>query len=276
MERKNIRVLSRRKRKRRIKKILLFISAFLVILISSYLMFKNYIPVRDIVIMGNYHIKEEELMHLLKIKKGDRLFSVTNKELYNRLKKSPWVNDATVRKDLTGQISISIKEAIPLAILSISGANYLIDKDGKILEQIKYNSEFFLNIIKVDPDNKETYNEVIRLANLLHHGEFFTEGSVEISGNRPEDIALKVDNILIKIGTGDYERKLERLRVVKKEVESRNVKVDYIDLRFADKIIVKPLEEVKNDNTIKKDEKTKRVVKKTKALKENEKRKKKR
>jgi cell division protein FtsQ len=239
-------------------------------------MFKNYIPVRDIVIMGNYHIKEEELMHLLKIKKGDRLFSVTNKELYNRLKKSPWVNDATVRKDLTGQISISIKEAIPLAILSISGANYLIDKDGKILEQIKYNSEFFLNIIKVDPDNKETYNEVIRLANLLHHGEFFTEGSVEISGNRPEDIALKVDNILIKIGTGDYERKLERLRVVKKEVESRNVKVDYIDLRFADKIIVKPLEEVKNDNTIKKDEKTKRVVKKTKALKENEKRKKKR
>lgn len=268
MERRNIRILSRRKKKRRANKIIFFIFAFFVILISSYLVLTNYIFVRDIVFAGNYYIKDEELMHLLKIKKGDRLFSASNKELYNRLKKSPWVNEAVVRKDLTGQISISIKEATPLAILSLSDANYLVDKDGKILEHINHSSDFFLNVINIDPNNKETYTEAIKLANLLYRGEFFSGISVEISGNRPEDIALKADNILIKIGAGDYDKKMERLRVVKKEIESRNVKVEYIDLRFADRIIVKPIEETKKDNTIKKTE-TKKEAKKTKVLKSN-------
>lgn len=276
MERRNIRILSRRKKKKRANKIILFIFAFFTILISAYLLLTNYIFVRDIVFAGNYHIKDEELMHLLKIKKGDRIFSASNKELYNRLKKSPWVDEAVVRKDLTGQISISIKEATPLAILSLSDANYLVDRDGKILEHIKHNSEFFLNVIKnIDPNNKETYTEAIKLANLLYRGEFFSGVSVEISGNRPEDIALKADNILIKIGVGDYDKKLERLRVVKKEIESRNVKVEYIDLRFADRIIVKPIEEIKKDDPIKKTE-IKKEDKKTKVLKGNGKKKRKR
>lgn len=276
MERRNIRVLSRRKKKRRINKILFFTFSFTIILVSAYLISTKYIFVRDIVFVGNYYIKDEELMHLLKIKKGDRLLSVSNKELYSRLKKSPWINDLVVRKDLTGQISISIKEATPLAILSLSDANYLIDRDGKILEQIKHNSEFFLNIIKdIAPNNKETYDEVIKLANLLHRGDFFSEGSVEISGNRPEDIVLKADNLLIKIGAGDYDKKLERLRVVKKEIEKRNVRVEYIDLRFADRIIVKPVEEIKKDSPVKKTE-NKKEVKKGRTVKENEKKKKKR
>ena len=57
----------------------------------------------------------------------------------------------------------------------------------------------------------------------------------------PEDITLKVDSISIKVGAGDFDKKLERLEAIKDEIQKRNMTIEYIDLRFANKVIVKPL-----------------------------------
>jgi cell division protein FtsQ len=275
MQRRNIRLLQRRKKRRRVKAIAVITLSFIITVVMIYVLITNYIFVRNIVFAGNYHIKDDELLPLINIKKGDRLLGVSKEEIYRRLKMSPWVEDAVIRKDLSGQIFINIIEAVPLAILSLSDKKYLIDKKGKILEPIKNGSELFLSVIKdIDPAiSGEAYREAIRLANLLHGRDIFPQGSIEILGNRIEDLSLKVDKLLIKIGNGDYDKKLERLKVVKKEIESRNIQVEYIDLRFSDRVIVKPLVyQTKEQQEPKKFNKTK----KTKNIQKYDKKKKKR
>ena len=100
----------------------------------------------------------------------------------------------------------------------------------------------FLPIIKdIDHNrNREAYAEAVKFVNVLNRRTLSYGGSIEITGQRPEDITLKLGSIAIKIGAGDFEKKIERLEFAKDEIEKRNIAVEHIDLRFADKIIVKP------------------------------------
>ncbi len=247
---RNIRTLKRRKEKKRLRLIIAFTAFFLFGAFGLYFFIANYTLAKEIVFIGNHHIKNDELMALIKIKKGDKLFGISGKELYARLIASPWVKDATIRKELSGRILINITEAVPVAILNISDKHFLIDRDGNILEPMKERTILFLTVIKdIDPDkNKDAYAEAVKFVNILHAKRVMaSEGILEITGQRPEDIALKLDNILIKIGAGDFDKKLERLRFVKNEIKARNMLVEYIDLRFANKIVVKPISDVKKD-----------------------------
>jgi cell division septal protein FtsQ len=79
---------------------------------------------------------------------------------------------------------------------------------------------------------------VLRAGNVVAY-----DGDIEITGTRPEDLSLKIDHIVIKVGRGDFEKKLERLEFVKDEIQKRNMQVATIDLRFANKIVVRPVSE---------------------------------
>jgi len=50
-----------------------------------------------------------------------------------------------------------------------------------------------------------------------------------------------VDGTHVKIGAGGYEEKLERLIRLEEDIKNMALPVDYIDLRFEHKAIVKPL-----------------------------------
>ena len=60
----------------------------------------------------------------------------------------------------------------------------------------------------------------------------------------PRIFRCKVDGMLVKVGHGEYEEKLQRLLELEDEIMRRGIPVDYIDLRFANKVIVKPINEV--------------------------------
>ncbi|MBI3592169.1 MAG: FtsQ-type POTRA domain-containing protein [Nitrospirae bacterium] len=244
MNRRNIRTLQRKKEKRRLRFIIVPPLAIILLGLGIYSIAKNYIPVKEIVFIGNHHLKNEELSSLIKVKKNDGLFGTSGANIYSSLKRSPWIKDAVIRRELSGRMLIKVTERLPVAILIMSERPYLIDKEGYILEQIKEGTVLLLPVIKgIDPyRNKETYAEAVRFVRVLHDKRVLSyDGSVEITGQRPEDITLKLDRVLIKVGMGDFDKKLERLEFVKDEVQKRNMNVEYIDLRFANKIIVKPV-----------------------------------
>lgn len=230
------------------KKILLLFSIILLIATMSgciYLFFylKKNILVKEILFSGAQHLKNEELQQLLKVKKGDPLYGISLVQMHKNLKQSSWVKDAIIRKEVSGVILIKITESFPIAILFKAGKPHLIDNEGVILEEIQEPSVIFLPVImEIDPDkNTDTYKEAITLIKLLNEKKLLTySGQLVISGKTPDDLSINVDDLLIKVGRGDYEKKLERLEKIKDEIKNNNIVVDYIDLRFADQIIVKP------------------------------------
>lgn len=205
----------------------------------------KYLFIREINFYGNHHMTNSELLSLAGLSQKRPLFSFTTGDIYRKLKKSPWIKDALVRKDLSGNVTVYLTEAVAAAVLETDETPCLVDGDGLRLEEIKPESIYFLPVVKIDPtSHKEAYRDAVELARALNERKVTAHGgNIELTGTRPEDITMKVDGVPVKIGEGDLPRKLEKLDFVRDELGKRNMSVEYIDLRFADRIVVKPLKQ---------------------------------
>jgi len=240
---------------RRGEKVLLFFKRATMVLLSVVVtaaavlgmkMFIGQLTVRDIVISGNSRLEREDVLGPLKVKRGESLFSLRFPELRGRLKQNPWIKKADLRKRYPDTLEIRIEEAAPKALLSFNDQLYLVDGDGARLESIKGETTPFLPVIKnIGPGLKREMGEALKMVEALSGKAAFTDReSIEI-GLEPYGLTLHIDGEFIKVGYGDYAEKLARWIELEPEIRKRGLPVQYVDLRFKDTVIVKPLEEEK-------------------------------
>lgn len=244
MARRNLRTVRRRRERGQYRLIAVAVLLSLSACLGAFYSLKYLVRVREIVFSGNSHLRNEELRSLVKMKQGEEMFRLSGRQIHHHLKKSPWIKEAVIRRELSGRMLIRVTEGVPLAVVSLADRPYLVDREGSLLEPIKEGTALFLPVIKeIDPGaNKGTYDEAIRLIETLRDSKsLLYDGNVVITGHRPEDLTMVVGGIAIRVGRGDFGKKLERLAFVRDEVQKRNLAVEYIDLRFSNKIIVKPV-----------------------------------
>ncbi len=224
----------------------LLVAAGIIVSVLVYQASARAFPVSEVVFYGNTHLSEGELRAMAGISKNEGLFAVSSKRVSARFLKSPWITNVCIRKDFPHRVLIKIQEASPFAILEMKGRSFLIDEKGKMLEEMK-DTVPFLPVITSDPfKNRDNFLEALNLAKAVKEEKIATERSrVEIVADKgPENISMVMDNLVIKMGQGDYERKLRRLLALEDEIRKRAIAVDYVDLRFANRVVVKPISEV--------------------------------
>jgi cell division protein FtsQ len=226
------------------------IAVFIFIFAATFIVYKYYLrlinsvlPVKHVVFVGNRHLTDDELLALTGIHVNESLIMISNKKVSQRLLKSPWVRSVNVRKEFPETLSLLIEEAVPLALLDMNGRLFLVDEKGKLLEELKDDSIPFLPVITGDPfKEKEGFSDAINLVKLMEAKGFLSEiDHIEIIVKKPYELTAIIDGTVVKMGSGSYEEKLERLIELEDEIKSRGIPVDYIDLRFANKAIVKPI-----------------------------------
>lgn len=212
---------------------------------AFYLVRGDLFPIREVSFVGNKHLTGEELLDIMDLKEGSGMLVLSLKDLHERLTDSPWVREAGLRKEFPGRLVVLLEEAVPLALLKAGDDVYLIDEGGEKLERVQSRSVRFLPVISIDPKEGEIYGEALSLARTLRV-KGLTEGKVEIKrlDGGPEALAVIIDGLLVKIGQGEYEEKLKRLFELEREIKRREIDVDYVDLRFANRVVVKPIQEV--------------------------------
>ena len=204
---------------------------------------KPVFSVNHVAFMGNKHLADDELRALAGVRLNESMFAVSGKEVSRQVLKSPWVRSVSLRREFPDTVSITIKEAEPFALLDKDGHLFLIDEKGKLLEELKDNAVPFLPVIESDPfKEKEGFSEALKLVKFMNTKGFSSERDrIEVIAHRPHDLSVRVDETVVKVGTGGYEEKIERLVQLEEEIKKMGISVDYIDLRFADKAIVKPV-----------------------------------
>lgn len=226
--------------------VLLGICAGIFLSLRIYRASASLFPLREVACYGNLHLSEGELKSMTGLNGGEGLLHISTKGISEKLLKSPWIRNVSVRKEFPHSVSIRIYESSPFAILEMKGRSFLIDEKGKMLEEMQ-GAIPFLPVITADPfGERENFMEALLLARVLKDRKIATErGRVEIvAGKGPESISMVLDSVVIKIGQGDYERKLSRLFELEGEIKKRAIAVDYVDLRFANRVVVKPISEV--------------------------------
>ena len=199
--------------------------------------------VKEIIVSGNYHLDEDDIVKSMNIKKGKPLLDIRSADINERLRENPWIKRVALKKQFPGTLLIKVEEAAPSALLSIKKKLYIIDDDGNILERIKGESIPFLPVIKgISPKNKKDINEALKLiASLSEKNILSSMESIEI-GTESYGLFINMDGEFIKVGYGDYSEKFDRWIELEPEIRKRGVPIKYIDLRFKDSVIVKPME----------------------------------
>lgn len=226
----------------------LLVSALVTVAYISVIKIKAAFPIKRIVFTGNKHLTVDELRALAGIHSNESLITLPGKKISQRILKSPWIKSVRVRKEFPETLSIVVSEVVPFALLDVNGHVFLTDDKGTFLEELKDNPIPFLPIITGDPfKEKEGFSDALTLAKTMNDMGFSSErDQIEIVLSKPQEITSIIDGTVIKIGAGEYREKLERLLELEEEIQKRKIPVDYIDLRFANKVVVKPIKEVIN------------------------------
>ncbi len=210
--------------------------------VMLYMAVERTFTIRKIVVTGNRHLTGGDIIALAKLRRGESLIRIKSEDIEKNLASSAWIKGLSIRKELPGTLIIRIREAEPVALLKKGRRLYLLGRDGEILDRVK-ERETFLPVISLKRQNRRLLKEVIRLASVIRRDNLFDDRRVEIKARKLEDITLKVDDLLIKVGKGDYRTKLRRFREIEKQIARKGIPVEYIDLRFSRRVIVHPVKE---------------------------------
>lgn len=227
---------------------IIYISLFIVIIIATFFLFYKFLTIRQVVIIGNKNLTEKEIKSSIMVKEGSFILYPSSKEIYERLKKIAWIKDAAIRKDLNGKLTIFIIESIPIAILDFKNKKYLINDEGKILEELTdklQDSLILLPIIKnIDPlKDKETLFEAVKLTGYAKtKGLIKSDDEVILTAENVDNLTININGLPIIFGKGEFDHKFSKYLLILAETQKRGMKLKYIDLRFPDRVIVKPLD----------------------------------
>ncbi len=201
---------------------------------------------KTVELAGNEHLTDDELRSIGGLRGDESLLTISSRKVYEKLKESPWIQTASVRKEYPSKLLINIRETEPFALLDMKGKMFIVDDKGRLLEELKDNSVPFLPVIMSDPYNeKEAFREAVNLAKVIKNmGVLHKKQRIEIIAHQPNEVAANLDGVHVKVGAGEHEDKLTRLSEIEEEISKRHIPVAYIDLRFAKKAIVKPVNEV--------------------------------
>lgn len=226
--------------------LLFFIGALVTALYFVSNKITSQFPIQNIVFEGNKHLADDELMAMAGIQKSENLITISHKEVSQRLLKSPWIKSVNIRKEFPDTLSILIEETVPFALLDMNGRFLLIDERGEFLEELKSDPIPFLPIITGNPFNeREGFSETLNLAKTMNDMGFTSEREhIEILISKPQELTTIIDGTVVKVGSGDFTEKMKRLIELEEEIKRRKIPVDYIDVRFANRVVVKPIHEV--------------------------------
>jgi cell division protein FtsQ len=222
--------------------ILIFGVAIVVYLVVHYSPVKSVFPVRNIDFSGNRHLTDDELKTLTGVRREESLLTLSNDRIGRQMLKSPWIKSVNIRKDLPDTLAITIKESEPFALLEMNEHLFLVDEKGTLLEELRDGSVPFLPVITGDPyREKDGFSEALDLAKTMNEKGFSSERDhIEIVAHKPHEVTVTIDGLVVKMGAGGYEEKLGRLLQIEEDINQMAMPVDYIDLRFAGRAIVKP------------------------------------
>lgn len=207
--------------------------------------------VGEIKIMGCMNATESELLHLAKVDFRASLINLDLRELSSRLAKHPWVEKAKVKRDWSGKaLIIEVQERVPQALILLEDL-YLVDRQGEVFKRAEPKDKMdypvltgleFQEIKGRDKHAMAMLRQALDLLELLAQRKIFTPREVsEIHIHRQNGLTIYSlkEAIPIRLGWGELENKISRLEKVLPDLRPKIKDVQYLDLNYPRKVVVK-------------------------------------
>jgi cell division septal protein FtsQ len=205
-----------------------------------------------IAVRGNARLSTGEVLVLLEGLRGQHVLTLRLDEWRRRVLSSPWVGHATLRRVLPATVEVAIRERQPMAIGRIGRELYLIDAEGRVIDEYGPSYvQFDLPIVDglgaspdggeaaVDEDRAELARRLLasvgRAPALLRR-----VSQIDVSNTRDAVVLLADDTTLVHLGDDQFAERLQSYVELAAALHHRVGEMEYVDVRFDSHIYVRP------------------------------------
>ena len=205
-----------------------------------------------IVVRGNERISKDEVLEVLSGLRGENVLWTDLQRWRARLLASPWIRDAALRRSLPATVEVAVWERQPIGIGRIAGDVYLVDERGVIID--RYGPQYAdLDLPIIDglgaaagPNGTmtdETRADLAArvIAELKGKPNVATRLSqVDVTDAHNAAVILTGDPAVIQLGEEQFLQHLQAYLDLAPALHERVEEIDRVDLRFDDRIYVRP------------------------------------
>jgi cell division protein FtsQ len=216
-----------------------------------------------VVVHGQRHLTPADVLSRVRMLDGENIVRADLEAARRRLLGSPWIADATLRRQLPGTIEIEIEERQPVALARLArGGLQLVAADGMVLGPIgRAQSGFDLPIVeglapvpgrslsgpgvgigvpaRVDPERADL---VGRLVDSLREDEGLLKLVSEVDVTDVEDavVLLGDDPARVHLGDREFARRVRAYRDLAPTLLQHVDAIDSADVRYDGRVFVRP------------------------------------
>ena len=207
-----------------------------------------------IIVSGNERLSKGDVSAVLSGLRGESLLFTDLDAWRRRLLASPWVRDAALRRSLPSTVDVVVLERRAVGVGRINGELYLVDERGVTIDQYgpQY-ADLDLPIIDglggrgdtmTDPARAELATRLIAAVNAKP-AIAKRLSQVDVTDVHNAAVILSGDPAVLELGDDQFVPRLESYLELAPAMRERVADIDYVDLRFDDRIYVRPTKLVK-------------------------------
>ncbi len=210
------------------------------------------LTVQHVVVSGNEQMATGDVLAQIDGLVGQPIVALDLQQWQRQLERSPWVQQATLRRVLPDTIEVTLAERRPLAIGRVGTSLVLVDATGTVIDAFGPNYEGFdLPIIDGLVQRGERGGAVrsgaraALVASLL--GDLSADPSLlgkvsQVDVADPENVVVWLDDdpVRLLVGDRDFRQRLAGYLEVRGAVRARVSEIEAVDLRFGRRVFVRP------------------------------------
>ncbi len=213
----------------------------LLILGYSQTMTAAYFGLRETQVRGVKELTEKDVLTLADLKPAQNLLAVNADAIRDRVRKSPWIKDVFVGRELPKRLVIEVCERTAVALLKRGDGFYLMDADGLAFKKLEVGDESDLPALTgCYRDGRPNQPLLTKALDLFHYlstadGLFSIKSIAEVNGDEIIGFSIFTDSgLCLRLGFDHYENKIRRLKPVLTDLEKRNINLKYVMIDLTD------------------------------------------
>jgi cell division septal protein FtsQ len=211
------------------------------------------LQVRYISVRGNVRLSAGEVRALAEGIRGKSILTADLTAYRRRLLASPWVAEVALRRVLPSTVEVFVSERQPMGLCRLQKQLYLVDRAGVVIDEFgpQY-AEFDLPIIDglVRPpssgqpaiDERRADLAARVLDGIAPRADLARSISqIDVTDLHDAIVLIDGDTALLHLGDDRFLERLQSYVDVAPALRERVQDIDYVDLRFKDRLYVRPV-----------------------------------
>jgi cell division protein FtsQ len=236
-----------------IQALLVCVLGYVVYRMSTVAAQAHVLQIDRIAIRGNERLSKGEVIALLEGLRGESLVWTDLAVWRRRLLGSAWIRDASLRRSLPSTVEVTLWERQPIGVGRINGEMYLIDERGVVIDQYgPQHADLDLPIVDglsirtADDGSMADQARAELAARLIGSLKAKPQvarrlSQVDVTDLHNAAVILTDDPAVIRLGDDQFLQRLEGYLDLAPALRERVADIDYVDLRFEDRIYVRPV-----------------------------------